>query len=153
MVSLSPAITETLFAIGAGALAQLDGLNPPHAIFGRTTVPGEHVLCVNPAALQRRGTAVHTILPSAPFAPDTVLGAAFGLMHLAQPHPATVWSSLPGSFSARCSAAGGAHLLQVRSRAAPTAEQRSQEIPPALQCLSGFLPGLPQEPRPDWRSG
>ena len=96
------------------AFSTFDQPPPSDSVFGRTTVEGEHVLCVNPVALQRRGTRVDTVLPSAPFAPGTLLGGAISLMHLAQPRPPTVWSSLPGAFSARCSSSGGAHLLQVR---------------------------------------
>jgi hypothetical protein len=96
------------------AFSTFDQPPPADTVFGRTTVKGEHVLCVNPLGLQRRGAKVDTVLPSAPFAPGTLIADAFTLMHLAQPHPSTVWSSMPGAFSARCSAAGGVHLLQVR---------------------------------------
>jgi hypothetical protein len=96
------------------AFSTFDQPPPADSVFGRTTVKGEHVLCVNPAALQRRGTKVDTVLPSARFAPGTLLAAALSLMHLAQPRPPTVWSSLPGAYSARCSSSGGADLLQVR---------------------------------------
>ena len=96
------------------AFSTFDQPAPADSVFGRTTVKGEHVLCVNPVALQRRGTKVDTVLPSAPVAPGTLIAAAFGLMHLAQPRPPTVWSSLPGAYSARCSSSGGADLLQIR---------------------------------------
>jgi hypothetical protein len=96
------------------AFSTFDQPPPADSVFGRTTVKGEHVLCVNPVALQRRGTRLDTVLPSAPFAPGTLFADAFGLLHLAAPHPPTVWSGLPGAYSARCSSSGGAHLLQVR---------------------------------------
>jgi hypothetical protein len=96
------------------AFSTFDRTPPANTVFGRSTAKGERVLCVNPAALQGAGTRVDTVLPSAPFAPGTLLAGAFGLMHLAQPHPPTVWSSLPGAYSARCSTSGGAHVLAVR---------------------------------------
>jgi Protein of unknown function (DUF3089) len=96
------------------AFSTFDQPAPADSLFGRTSLKGEHVLCVNPVALQRRGTKVDTVLPSAPFAPGTLIAAAFALMHLAAPSPPTVWSSVPGSYSARCSSSGGADLLQIR---------------------------------------
>ncbi|HEX5193304.1 MAG TPA: DUF3089 domain-containing protein [Solirubrobacteraceae bacterium] len=103
------------------AFSTFDQPVPADSAFGRTSVKGEHVLCVNPVALQRRGTRVDTVLPSAPFAPGTLLAVAISLMHVAQPHPSTVWSSLPGAYSARCSSAGGAHVLQVSPLGGATA--------------------------------
>jgi Protein of unknown function (DUF3089) len=82
------------------------------SLFGRTTAAGEHVLCVNPTSLLASAQP-DPILPSAPFAPGTLIAAGIKLLGLTQPQTATVWSSLPNSYSARCSAAGGAHVLQL----------------------------------------
>jgi hypothetical protein len=120
------------------AFSTFDQPPPAGTIFGRSTVTGEHVLCVNPVTLQRRGTRVDTILPSAPFAPGTLVAAAFSALHLAQPRPATVWSSLPGSFSARCSAAG-ADLLQVRPRDGATAPLPSPDPTWGLHLLDANI--------------
>jgi hypothetical protein len=99
------------------AFSTFDGSVPADAIFGRTTVPGQHVLCVDPAALRgRRLQPVESILPSAPFAPGTLIAAGIQLLGITQPHPSTVWSSLPGAYTARCSGAGGAHVLQITPR-------------------------------------
>jgi hypothetical protein len=99
------------------AFSTFDGAVPANAIFGRTTVPGQHVLCVNPAALRgRKPQPVDAILPSAPFAPGTLIAAGIQLLNLTQPQPPTVWSSLPGAYTARCSGAGGAHVLQIAPR-------------------------------------
>ena len=95
------------------AFSTFDQPVPANSVFGRTSLKGEHVLCVNPVALQRPGTSVDPVLPSAPFAPGTSLARLISLMHVAEPHPSTVWSSLPGAYWARCSSAGGAHVLQV----------------------------------------
>jgi Protein of unknown function (DUF3089) len=95
------------------AFSSFDQPVPTNSLFGRTTVPGEHVLCVNPVALLGRSRLVDPILPSAPFAPGTGIAAALQLLGITQPQPPTVWSSLPGSYSARCSSADGANVLQV----------------------------------------
>jgi Protein of unknown function (DUF3089) len=94
------------------AFSTFDQTVPSNSLFGRTTVAGEHVLCVNPTSVL--GSAQpDPILPSAPFAPGTLIAAGIKLLGLTQPQTATVWSSLPNSYSARCSSAGGAHVLQV----------------------------------------
>jgi Protein of unknown function (DUF3089) len=98
------------------AFSSFDQPVPPNSLFGRTTVPGEHVLCVNPVALQGRSRLVDPVLPSAPFAPGTGIAVALQLLGITQPQPPTVWSSLPGSYSARCSSADGADVLQVSAR-------------------------------------
>jgi Protein of unknown function (DUF3089) len=95
------------------AFSSFDQPVPPDSLFGRTTVPGEHVLCVNPVALQGRSRVVDPILPSAPFAPGTLIAGGLQLLGITLPQPPTVWSSLPGSYSARCSSADGANVLQV----------------------------------------
>ena len=95
------------------AFSSFDQPVPSNSLFGRTTVPGEHVLCVNPVALLGRSRLVDPILPSAPFAPGTGIAAALQLLGITQPQPPTAWSSLPGSYSARCSSADGANVLQV----------------------------------------
>jgi hypothetical protein len=98
------------------AFSTFDQPVPSTSLFGRTTVAGEHVLCVNPVALQGRSRVVDSILPSAPFAPGTLIAAGIQLLGITQPQPSTVWSSLPGSYRARCSGAGGANVLQVTAQ-------------------------------------
>ena len=99
------------------AFSTFDGPVPSHSLFGRTTTPGQHVLCVDPASLPGQTVRrVIPILPSAPFAPGTLIAAGIQLLGIPQPHPATVWSSLPGAYTARCSGAGGAQVLQIAPR-------------------------------------
>jgi Protein of unknown function (DUF3089) len=99
------------------AFSTFDGPVPSDSIFGRTTVKGQHVLCVDPATLRGSPSAtVTSVLPSQPFAPGTLIAAGIQLLGITQPHPATVWSSLPGAYSARCSSAGGANVLQITPR-------------------------------------
>jgi hypothetical protein len=95
------------------AFSTFEGPVPATSLFGRTKVPGMQVLCTNPAALLGGAGTVDPILPSEPFAPGTVIAAGIKLLGLTQPQPATSWVSFPGSYRARCSSAGGAHVLQV----------------------------------------
>jgi pimeloyl-ACP methyl ester carboxylesterase len=87
---------------------------PENAIFGRTTVPGQEVLCTNPAALGGGSAKLTPIYPSAPFA-ASVIGAAANLATGDLPHPKTAWAGFPGSYSGKCSKAGGASVLQVKA--------------------------------------
>jgi Protein of unknown function (DUF3089) len=97
------------------AFSTFDQPPPADSLFGRTTVKGEHVLCTNPAALGGGSGMVTPILPSKPFAPGTQIAIGNLLLHIKQPMPSTVWSTEPGSYSARCSSAGGANVLQLRA--------------------------------------
>jgi hypothetical protein len=95
------------------AFSTFDQPVPSDSLFGRSSVAGEQVLCVNPVALLGGSRVVDAVLPSAPFAPGTLIAAGLELLGLTQPRPPTAWSSLPDSYSARCSGAGGAHVLQL----------------------------------------
>jgi len=94
------------------AFSTYDQPAPTNSLFGRSTTPGQHVLCVNPAALLGAKT-VDPIFPSAPFAPGTLIAAGIKILNLTQPTPQTVWASLPGAYSAACSSAGGANVLEI----------------------------------------
>jgi Protein of unknown function (DUF3089) len=95
------------------AYSTFDQPVPNPSLFGRTTVKGEHVLCTNPAGLGGGPGMVTPIFPSAPFYPKSALAAGIALLNIKQPMPSTVWSTEPGSYSARCSSAGGANVLQL----------------------------------------
>jgi hypothetical protein len=95
------------------AFSTFDEMPPANAIFGRTTVPGDRVLCTNPAALAGVAGDVDPIFPSQPFAPGSTLAAGISLLSLTQPRPATVWSTEPGAYRASCSNAGGASVLEI----------------------------------------
>jgi hypothetical protein len=94
------------------AYSTFDQPPPADSLFGRTSVPGDQVLCTNPAALIGDRT-VAPIFPSQPFAPGTLIAEGIGALHLVQPLPPTVWSSLPGAYSARCESIGGANVLEL----------------------------------------
>jgi hypothetical protein len=85
----------------------------PNSLFGRSTAPGESVLCTNPAALAGGSALVNPIFPSAPFDSQSTLAAAIKALGLTQPMPRTVWSTEPGAYRAQCSSANGANVLQI----------------------------------------
>ncbi len=95
------------------AFSTFDQPPPANSIFGRTTVPGDQVLCTNPAALGGGAASVDPIFPSQPFAPGTLIAAGIALLKITQPAAPTTWLSEPGAYRARCSSAGGANVLQV----------------------------------------
>ena len=86
---------------------------PQNSLFGRTSEPGREVLCTNPAALGGGSAKLTPIYPSAPFA-DSVIGAAANLAIGDLPRPKTAFAGFPGSYSGKCSKAGGASVLQVK---------------------------------------
>ena len=113
------------------AYSTYDQPPPLNSLFGRTTVAGDQVLCVNPAKLLG-ASAVDPIFPSAPFAPGTLIAAGISLLQLTQPTPPTVWSSEPGAYTARCSSAGGADVLQI------TAQHGAQVAKPSPDATWGL---------------
>ena len=94
------------------AFSTFDQAPPADSLFGRTTVPGDEVLCVNPTALAG-ARDLDPIFPSASFAPGTLIAAGIKLLGLTQPHPRTVWFSEPDAYRAQCSTSGGADVLQI----------------------------------------
>jgi len=111
------------------AFSTFDEAPPADAIFGRTSEPGLHVLCTNPAALDDGSRQLRTILPSKPFAPDTTIGAATRLVGFPAIDTDARYVQANGAYSGQCSSAGGAHVLQIDPndgapdlRAIPTAD-------------------------------
>jgi DUF3089 family protein len=110
------------------AFSTFNAQPPADSLFGRTTQKGMHVLCTNPAALGGGAGKLNSIFPSKPFAPGTI-ATGNSLLMITQPTPKTVWATLPGAYSSRCSSAGGAIVLMISPRggaqnphAAPTAK-------------------------------
>ena len=79
------------------------------------------------------------ILPSAPFAPGTLIAAGIKLLGITQPRPPTVWSSLPNSYSARCSGAGGADVLQLTALPGAQAPKPSPDPTWGLHLLDANI--------------
>jgi len=97
------------------AFSTFNEVPPADAFFGRTSQPGKEVLCTNPARLGGGWAKVTAIQPSEPFAPGTTIGAATGVLGVPEPKVSTAWREFPGSYRARCSSAGGADVLAIRS--------------------------------------
>lgn len=94
---------------------------PANSIFGRTANQGEEVLCTNPAALGGGSGRLRSVFPSEPFAPGTTIGLSTGLIGAPVPDVATPWYEFRSAYSARCSDADGANVLQIEERpGAPT---------------------------------
>jgi hypothetical protein len=94
---------------------------PDDSVFGRTTVPGQHVLCTNPAALGGGSADLRTVYPSKPFAPDTSIGAATRLVGFPVVDTSKTWIEADGAYTGHCSSANGANVLQIAGNdGAPT---------------------------------
>jgi hypothetical protein len=87
------------------------GPPPQDSLFGQPE-DGREVICTNPAALGGGSAPIDPIFPGAPFAPGTI-GALTVAVGAPMPSVRTAWRSFPGSYSAQCSNAGGANVLQV----------------------------------------
>jgi hypothetical protein len=102
------------------AFSTFDAPVPPNALFGHASA-GRDVLCTNPAALRGNGSArLQSIMPTAPFAPGTLIGAATLTVGFTLPAASTTWISVNGGYEGQCSSADGAHVLQIEPlRGAP----------------------------------
>jgi len=89
---------------------------PSDAGFGRTTVPGQEVLCTNPAALGGGRADLRTVYPSKPFAPNTSIGLATRLVGLPEVQISTRWIEADGAYSGTCSSANDANVLQITAQ-------------------------------------
>jgi Protein of unknown function (DUF3089) len=103
------------------AFSTYNATPPSDSLFGRTTVPGQHVLCTNPAALGGGSADLRTVYPSKPFAPNTTIGAATRAVGLPVIDASTRWIEADGAYNGQCSSANGANVLQVAGNdGAPT---------------------------------
>ncbi|MHB8430884.1 MAG: DUF3089 domain-containing protein [Acidimicrobiales bacterium] len=103
---------------------------PANSIFGRTSSPGEHVLCTNPAALAGGTGSLETEVPTDLTGLSGVVGA--GLSPLV-PKVATPWISWPNRFDATCTAKGGATFLSASATVPsgrPMLDELSRVLPP-----------------------
>jgi len=103
------------------AFSTFNAAPPQNAIFGRTTTPGQQVLCNNPAALAGGSAPLKSVFPTKPFAPFTTIADQIGQIGFTLPRLGTPWVEIDAAFSGECSAAGGANVLQLTGAAgAPT---------------------------------
>jgi hypothetical protein len=94
------------------AFSTFDEPAPADSIFGRTSVPGQQVMCTNPAALGGGSATLDTIFPTQPFAPGSIF---LGIQLLGAPLPTapTTWIEVKDGYRAECSDAGGANVLEI----------------------------------------
>ncbi|HXD67694.1 MAG TPA: DUF3089 domain-containing protein, partial [Solirubrobacteraceae bacterium] len=119
------------------AFSTFDQTPPSDSLFGRVgnlavgpkAGKGDEVLCTNPANLAGGSGILNPIQPSAPFAPGSTIALGLSVLKWNVPSPKTVYWSSPGSFTAKCEDANGAHVLMITARngaqtptAAPTPE-------------------------------
>ncbi len=109
-----PVPTGTLFGLSPSDFSEL--LDP-----GLPEGPAYQVLCSNPAAIDGSSSdLLDSIMPEAPFAPG-LIAEAMGLLNDPTPQASTVFVESDGDYSAHCSSASGANVLQVTPQdAAPT---------------------------------
>ena len=95
------------------AYSTFDAVPPAGSLFGRTAAADRSVLCTDPAALAGGSGLLDPVLPTQPFAPGSTIAVGIGLLGYSTPAVGTPWVSVPGAYSARCSSAGGAHVLEI----------------------------------------
>jgi hypothetical protein len=71
------------------------------------------VLCTNPAALAGGAGVLDPIFPAKPLPKANPLFLANTILGLKTPKPHTVWWTEPRAYSARCSSANNAHVLEI----------------------------------------
>jgi hypothetical protein len=110
------------------AFSTFDAPVPSDSLFGRTSTPGLHVLCTNPAGLDGGPRRLRSIYPSKPFAPHTTIGAVTRLVGFPMIKTKARFIQANGAYSGRCSSANDANVLQIHPndgapdlRAIPTA--------------------------------
>jgi Protein of unknown function (DUF3089) len=98
-----PVPADSRFGRGAGPFA---------AVFGQPTT-GVEPLCTNPATLGPGSGVLLPIEPTKPFAPGTSIALAISLLKLPLPAASTPWLEIPNAYTAQCSHADGASVLQI----------------------------------------
>jgi hypothetical protein len=91
------------------AYSSFDRTPPANARFGRSKIPGTHIVCVNPAVPGSAGTE-----PVTPLFPTVMLRLTGATVDAATP-----WVALPGLYTARCERSGNASWLQITRIGAP----------------------------------
>jgi Protein of unknown function (DUF3089) len=85
----------------------------PNSPFGKAP-PGEVVLCTNPAALGGGAGALTPIFPTSPLPKSNPLYGANLTLGLKVPKAHTRWWTEPDAYTARCSSANNANVLQIK---------------------------------------
>jgi hypothetical protein len=109
------------------AFSTFEGPVPANSRFGRTAQAGRSVLCTNPGALGGGSGNLDPLAPTQPFAPGLASSFVAGIGAVLPP-VSTPWISTPNAYRARCSSAGGAHVLQLTPlRGAPALRPQPDE--------------------------
>jgi len=98
---------------------------PSFALFGRTAIPGDEVLCVNPTVLVQGPSSG----PFLSYSSTTPFPGPLGPV-VQTPKAPTPWVGTPGQYSGQCESSGGATWLQV-TPAGPPGDPRE----PLLETL------------------
>jgi hypothetical protein len=117
------------------AFSTFDQVPPANSLFGRTNVPGEQVLCTNPAALGGGAANVDPVFPAQHFAAGTQTGSSITALKLTQPTASTTWDSEPGAYRAQCSSAGGANVLEIHPQGGAETPQPAPDATWGLHLL------------------
>lgn len=88
---------------------------PEDSRFGRTSEPGMEILCTNPAALAGGPGNITPEMPTQPFG-GVLIASQVSQQAALVPKARTPWIRVPDAYRARCTSAGGAHVLQIRPR-------------------------------------
>jgi hypothetical protein len=101
------------------AYSTFDQPVPQGSLFGRprsasgSAAKGDVVLCTNPAALGGGSGVLTPISPTRPLPKSNPLYAANLILGLKVPKAHTTWWSEQNAYTARCSSANNAHVLQI----------------------------------------
>ena len=102
-----------------------DGKTPPvNSRFGRTTLPGSEVACVNPAALAGGRAPLTALLPTASAIVDNASAQPAWAKGVTVTTP---FVTMPGLLTGACTAVSGANVLAIRTEADP-ADPRTDSI-------------------------
>ena len=120
------------------AFSSFNQTPPDNALFGRTTKPGQSVVCTNPASLRANAPVdFDSLVPSKPFALGTLLAAGIGALHLDYPKASTPWLESKGAFSGRCVTEAGASFLKITSNEGTPVPDPSPDATWGLHLLDG----------------
>jgi hypothetical protein len=89
---------------------------PEEPGLGRTAIPGEHVVCVNPAQLHQNDEQSAQVQP---YETPTRFPGQIGNFQGEVPTASTPWVSTPGEYSAQCHVNNGAGWLQLTPEGTP----------------------------------